>query len=242
MPHGTPDWGLVGPISVLYGLDDLGEQAVRLGAVSSWDRIGHVVFADNFREGLGAWRLEGSDVTAILCLFTEWALSSPFCVKMVNGSGGAQYARMRHYFGYEYRGQVGLEFNVTLEAGTEYLKFGAYSSLTTGRQIFRVRLTVGTGDVAHGSDGAGWTSFGNVGAIVANVWEWHNVKLVIDFSTGFFVRLVWEGTPINMSTIACVALGILGREYWDVMIENDADTAAQHQVYVDDVIVTIDQP
>ncbi len=242
MPHGTPDWGLVGPISILYGLDDMAEHAVRAGAVSSWDRIGHVVFSDNFSEGLGAWRLEISSPDGIVGPYTGEALSPPFCVRMLNGSGGATYARMRHYLGYAYRGQCGLELSIAFSPDIEYIKFGFYSSLPTGRWIFYVRLTPGTGDLAHGSDAVGWTPFANVGALVANIWQWHNVKIVADFVTGFFVRVVWEGIPFDMSAIPALALAVLAPYYWTVLIENDSSTADQYYLHVDDVIVTIDQP
>lgn len=38
MPHGTPDWGLVGPKTTTYGVDDLGEHAVRMGFSSHAER------------------------------------------------------------------------------------------------------------------------------------------------------------------------------------------------------------
>lgn len=242
MPHGTSDWGFVGPVRTLFGLDDLGDHAVRIGAVSSWDRRGRVIFSDNFREGPGAWTLTGSDVTATTCLFTGHALSSPFCMKLRNGSGGAQYARMQHTFGYEYRGHAGLEFSITLEPGARFVKFGLFSSLPTGRLFAYVRFTPATGVVDYGSDLTGWTPFGNVGTIPGNVEEWHNIKLVADFDTGYYVKLVWEGVPLDMSAILCDTAGAMAREYWSILIENDNDAATQHSMYVDDVIVTIDEP
>ncbi len=242
MPHGTPDWGLVGPISTLYGLDDLAEQAVRLGAVSSWDRIGHVVFSDNFREGRGAWHSVVSSADGIICPFTGDAVSPPFCLKMVNGSGGAFYARIAHYLGYRYRGQVGLELSVAYGIDIEYVKFGIASSLATGRQFFYIRFDPGTGDLAWGTDAVGWTPFANVGVLGGNIEEWRTFKLVVNFVTGFFVRVVFLGIAYDMSAIACVAAGAIARRYWWVYIENDSTDSTQYEMRVDDVIVTIDQP
>lgn len=242
MPHGTPDWGHVGPISVLYGLDDLGEQAVRVGAVPSWDRIGHVLFSDDFQEGLGAWRAYVSSADGILCLFTGDAQSYPYCVKMVNGSVSGSYARMEHYFGYEYRGICGLECNVAFGPDIEYIKFGLGSRSATARQYFYVRYTPLTGEVAHGSDGAGWTPFANTGPRLCNIWTWHNVKLVANFLTGFFVKFVWEGTPFDMRAIPCVTLGAAPPYYWLIYIENDSSTTDQYEMRLDNVIATVDEP
>jgi len=242
MPHGTPDWGLVGPISILYGLDDLGEQAVRMGAVSSWDRIGHVVFSDNFREGVGAWHSVVSSADGVVGLFTGDTVSPPFCVRMVNGSGGAFYARMEHYLGYAYRGQVGIEFSVAYGTDIEYIKFGIASSLATGRQFFYIRFEPATGDLDYGTDAVGWTNFANVGVLGGNIEEWRTFKLVVDFITGFFVRVVFLGVAYDMSAIAASAAAAIARRYWWVYIENDSTDATQYEMRVDDVIVTIDQP
>lgn len=242
MPHGTPDWGLIGPIPTFFGLDDMAEQAVRLGAVSSWDRIGHVVFSDNFREGTGAWRSEISSADGRVCLFTGQALSQPFCVRLLNGSGGARYARMRHYLAYLYRGRCGLECGFALSATNEYIKLGLYSSLPAERRFFYVRLAPTTGDLAHGDDLTGWTPFANIGVLAPNIYEWHNVKLVADFATGFFVKIVWDGVPIDMSAIAATTAAALARFHWSVYVEVDSTTAAQYLLHVDDVIVTVDEP
>lgn len=242
MPHGTPDWGLVGPISIMYGLDDLAEHAARLRAVPSWDRKGHVVFSDSFREGTGAWYSQVSSADGVLCPFTERALSPPFCVKMVNGSGGATYARLAHYLGYAYRGRCGLEFNVAYGPDIEYIKCGLFSALPTGRQLFYVRYIPATGDLAHGWDGGVWTPFANTAILAGNVWEWRNVKLVADFSTGFFDKLVLLGTVYDMSAIPCVTLAAFVPYNWEVFIENESTTADQYDLFLDDVIVTIDEP
>ena len=49
MPHGTPDWGLVGPKTTTYGMDDEGEAAVRLGSPHFFDRRGDVLLLTDFR-------------------------------------------------------------------------------------------------------------------------------------------------------------------------------------------------
>lgn len=51
MAHGKPDWGLVGPKQTIYGLDDVGEAAARLGSPVIWDRRGDVVLMDSFEHG-----------------------------------------------------------------------------------------------------------------------------------------------------------------------------------------------
>jgi len=53
MAHGTPDWGVTASKKTIYSLHDMGELAVRLGSIVSFDRRGDVIFSDSFQNGLG---------------------------------------------------------------------------------------------------------------------------------------------------------------------------------------------
>ncbi|GAI90305.1 unnamed protein product, partial [marine sediment metagenome] len=83
MPHGTPDWGLVGPKDTVYGLDDLGEHAVRLGTPHLWDRRGDVIWMSDFREGLGdVGTFVGPGAGGSVVLHTEYARQGAYCVQL----------------------------------------------------------------------------------------------------------------------------------------------------------------
>ena len=242
MAHGIPDWGLVAPRRVTYGLDDLGEHAVRVGAVPSWDRRGVVVFSDSFVNGLNAWRVTTGGAGAYLTLRARYALSPPYCAWLRTGDAPGAYASMTHALGYVFRGRVGLECNLTVEIGAEFVVLGIFESTAQGQRMFYVRLTPATGLLEYGSDAAGWTAFGNVDAVWGNVWEWRNAKLVVDFETGSFVKFVWQGTVIDMDGIMGLTAAPTLSRYWMTMIRHSCEGDVPKTVMADDVIVTIDEP
>ena len=59
MAHGAPDNYEVKPTNITNTLQDDAELAVRLGAVSSIDRLGNVIWFDNFSNGSNSWILSG---------------------------------------------------------------------------------------------------------------------------------------------------------------------------------------
>ena len=60
MGHGYPDYGTQGPVSTVHSIQDLGELAVRLGSIVTFDRRGNVLWLDGFDSGIGAWSKGGN--------------------------------------------------------------------------------------------------------------------------------------------------------------------------------------
>ncbi|GAJ17988.1 unnamed protein product, partial [marine sediment metagenome] len=53
--HGRPDWSPNEPKETTYAIPDQGEASIRLGGISPFDRLGDVVWFDNFSNGLGIY-------------------------------------------------------------------------------------------------------------------------------------------------------------------------------------------
>ena len=60
MPRGQPDFGMYAAESVVAGLSDMAELAVRLGSISIFDRRGKVIDFDDFEGVLLKWRAVGA--------------------------------------------------------------------------------------------------------------------------------------------------------------------------------------
>ena len=86
MPHGLPDWGLVGPKDITYGLDGMGELAARLGSPTVWDRRGDVIFFDNYEDGMGKVTVGQFGTGAHVALTCEDAWHGAFALKTVAAS------------------------------------------------------------------------------------------------------------------------------------------------------------
>ncbi|GAH91125.1 unnamed protein product, partial [marine sediment metagenome] len=61
MPHGGPDWGTVGPVSMVHTLEDAGELAARLGSIDIFDRRGNIIWVDSFGDACIKWVGAGID-------------------------------------------------------------------------------------------------------------------------------------------------------------------------------------
>jgi len=76
---------------------DLKELAVRLGAISSYDRRGEIIFQDDFENGLVKWETETSGIGAAVALSALRAYRGAFSVKCTGGSDANKYAGIKRY-------------------------------------------------------------------------------------------------------------------------------------------------
>jgi len=206
MPHGTPDWGLVGPKTTVYGLDDLGELGVRLGGVVVWDRRGDQVFATDFRHGIGDVELfcDGGSCAAVL--HTGGARQGAYCLKLTAGDDGLQRAFMRKTLPYLVTGRVGIEASFGFEADTDYVELYANLRDGGGRWEPLLRLDPNTGDL--------WviTAPASVAVPVSATADAHldpsccnTIKLVVDLTrvfgvyTGYYVRAIVNELEYDIS-------------------------------------------
>jgi len=190
MPHGTPDWGLVGPKSTTYGLDDLGEHAVRTGSMASFDRRGDVVLLDDYSQGLTRPWYALNGLGAAYRLVNDRPRWGPFGVRLVGGSTLARYCCMTYTLGYPVLGQFG--FEVGLQFLTELAHLNITLSIFTGtRQI--------EGFLLYNRALTQWEYMNDLGAFVGFLAPWQinlldpsfdTVKLVVDGLNTQYVRAI----------------------------------------------------
>ena len=96
MTRGQPDFGLYAPKNTLSSMADLGELAIRLGAISSVDRKGSAIALDDFESPLLKWvtaATSGGSVT----LGTTSVRSGSQAIKLFATNSVGAHATIRKY-------------------------------------------------------------------------------------------------------------------------------------------------
>jgi len=180
MPHGTPDWGLVGPKSTTYGLDDLGEHAVRLGSPVLWDRRGDVLVQTDFREGLGSFDGGGAGTGWAVTLHAGNARTGAYCAKLTPGSDGGQNAWLSKALPRPVLAKVGLEFSFSCAPGTGRWLWCIDWQAGSVLYAAYVRYDHVNGWLQTYEEPATWTTFATVGSLLQLDQVLHTGKLVVD--------------------------------------------------------------
>lgn len=242
MPHGTPDWGLVGPKRTVYGLDDLGEHAARTGSPNLFDRGGDVVSLTDFSEGIGEWRAELSGLLAAYSLETEHSRTGPYCIGLTAGSTGNQYAHLIKYLALPSPSALGLEWTFTVDADTWYWAGSLqwYDGTNTWLAIVYYDRTLGT--LRYYSD-MGWiVNFATVGQLRQLTLASHTIKMVVDMVEHEYVRVILNETVYPLPGIAVWTLGSGVLSSLVAIVEHHGPGACNPLAYVDSVIMTQNEP
>ena len=241
-PHGMPDWGLVGPKDIVYGLDDLGEQAVRLGSPHLWDRRGDALYLTDFRDGLGACQIWGNGTGHEEALNTGAARQSAYDVRLRAGSDGQQRAWIQLAMPFQNPSCVGLEFSFSVAPKT--WSVDAHIGWYNGTDLYEA-----IGGYDHTISKAEWLVHPGVwlnppDALVRHecIRAEHTMKLVVDMTTNQYVRLMIDEKSYDLRSLNPVRTASVFPPYWYFFIYAYGVATFNPDIFIDNVIVTQNEP
>lgn len=242
MPHGTPDWGLVGPKTTVHGLDDLGDLAVRLGSPHLWDRRGDTVFSSDFRDGMCPFAGTPGGLGAGICLSTGHSRQGAYCLKLTAGRTDPFYAYVTLQLAIPPTRVLGVEFSFSLHEDTD--AWSGALALFDGARYHRaaVRYDHVNRLLQHYSLIAGYTTFATGVWGPEHVYPSNTIKLVANFDTGFYVRVLMNDGTWNLPAVPIDSMPLPGAANLRVRIYHYATAGNNPIGYLDNVIVTQNEP
>jgi len=221
------------------------ELAARLWSINTYDRRGNVVFMDNFDEPVLKWSPISFGAGSSVALSTLYSRVAGNSVKLAVGTGLNFYAAIYKYLPLPIESKLGMEASFTipididrlgisfvLYTGNEKHESGLFYSRTADK-LYLFNVAIGTPTSVVASD---------VNPFASN-YLFHNIKLVIDYSTNKYLRVMLDNKEYDVSDIgykvtsphpwgSSVVVGL-----W--AINNNVGTPI---VYVDDAICTQNEP
>lgn len=240
--HGAPDWSVYRIDSVTYTVMDLAELAARLGSIVTFDRRGDVVWLDHFGHGLTKWTpiLDGDDAAAAIT--PAHFLSHGYSAKLTCGSSATRLASLRSYKPYPRTQPLGLEASFTVEANHQ--DFSIYARTTTDGQTHLYQLLWSEAD-----DTLFYFSTAGFPIALTPTVElqhddacFHTLKLVFDPINHLYVRAILNHQQWDLSAIPPYILPLAGGPYLAIIIQYQGDAETNAVGYVDNVILTQDEP
>jgi len=240
MAKGQPDFGAYAPTETIVGLSDMGELAARLGSIVTFDRRGNVVFLEDFEIGTVRWSTEGP-VGALMGWSSNYARSGSFSYRIQTGATSGTNTYIVRKSGRPRLSTIGVEFShtggsnwwrlrlrVVLFDGTNYIDAHVYYDNTDGKLYL------------YDSSGV-YTVIGTYQKPAYN-GEFFTMKLVADFEAAKYKRLIANNQEIDLSAIAMYQHASTEAPALWTYIGLSPKLASAADVYIDDVIITQNEP
>ena len=242
MAKGQPDFGAYAPTKTVAGIADIGELAARLGSVVTFDRRGNVMWLDNFEDTLKKWGSGSNDAAGSVEHTAEAARSGAFSVKLTTPPTIDYATWIFCYRPLPVAGKIGFEFSYAMYLQIQYVYLRVLFMTRTTRYRYRLRYDrYNTTMAYYNSDG----DYIDLPGIVSHRMlshAWNTMKLVVDYENHKYVRALlnefsWDLSDIDPEVDEASYTPSL---YLEIRITNRE--AGQHYLYLDDVILTQNEP
>jgi hypothetical protein len=239
MAHGLPDFGPTASKAQLYAGVDMAELAARLGALPRYDRLGDVIFYEDFCSDLGAWEIETSGLGSEVVVTAERFVSGGFSCRLTAGSNLLRYAGISLRAPVPYSVMYGVEVQSTMHLDMDYIY--TLIDVYTGQWhlAFGVRYDKATNLNSYYNAAGGWTAI--PGAILP-YYDSHNFivsKYTFNIAAGRYSRLLIPPRLIDLSGYIGYAVpDVLNRPRLEWSGRIYADLGTNPVTYIDSLILT----
>lgn len=238
MGHGRSDWAQNTPIETVYGLQDLGEHAVRVGSIVSYHRTGNVIWMDNMEDNINKWRVLGNGTGAAAALTTAEAHTGKQSMKVTGGSNGGALMQLNKQLPIPILSKIGFEVTILREANVKKMELWLF--LYDGSYVHRARLTITTSPselAIRGATGSDQTiatipSMANISTL------FQNVKYIVDFKNEKYDKAILFRKTYDLSEYTYEKKAVTADPRLSVDFIVYSDVGTNGIVYIDNIIFT----
>lgn len=240
MARGYRDWGKIKKGDHVSAVADLGELAVRLGSINSFDRRGDVYWMDSFEYGVAGWAVVSSPAGGSGAQSTSFARHKGNSLKMTTPAAVGGVVGVQHYEALAFAGKTGWEVGLMSEG--ELLFFELMIDILDGSRNWRayVRLDIVGQKWEYEDSGGDWQTVATGVSFTEVETLFNLIKLVIDVTEHEFVRLLFNIDEWGLGGIAMRDMGATSGVYtrfWPRLIADEAIAC-----YLDPAIITLNEP
>lgn len=240
--HGQRDYADIVKQNTIITIGDLGELAVRLKSIVSYDRRGDVVWLDDFEGPVLLWKTALSGTGAESALYSEYARNGSQACKLTAGEGAEEFAEIYRYITSHKLGRIGAEFSFTVDPDTLYVQ--VYLDYHDGTNLHRAaaRYSKTNAKWQYLNSSNNWTDFLTSKDLENVHHTFHTMKIVADMATEKFVRILTNEDSTDLSTIDLRKQLSSVLPCIQITITHVSSHASVKSIYIDDVIVTQNEP
>lgn len=242
MPHGHPDYGLGAPLFTIYSTQDMAELAVRLGSIDSFDRRGNVVFLSSFEDSLNLFLKFRAGVNAAVSITNSSSRNGAFSCLLRPGDAIGDSAHLQHWSPFPASSQLGVEVSfATVHTDVIFVVENQIDD-TALRHSPRISYDWDTDELSYYDTAGAPQVFASGLKLKAYDRIYHTMKVVFDIAKREFVRVILDNIEYDLSGKKYQIRVTTGSAFWFQEMGAEAKVADGTWVYIDDLIVTQNEP
>jgi hypothetical protein len=230
------------PGSNRSSLADLGELAVRLGALTSYDRRGEVIWQDDMSNGLSPWYVDTVGTASVVTTTDQHTDAGPYAILLTSGTTAGDRAGIRRGLAPFNMQRLGMEVSVQFDTLPSSWTFVIQRYTPTGYFEGMVMYNGDTYEVSILVPALGFVVLCTLPPSVSILAHYDYFKLVIDQSTGKYVRLLVNQTEYDISSYSLYTHTAVYPDIWYMSVYNHNHDGTTDTVHIGHVIITANEP
>lgn len=242
MARGAPDYGAYASKEVSASISDMGEVAARLGSIDIFDKRGDVVDFDNFEEPILKWLPEPVGAGSAVILDSTNVKSGSQSVKLTTGAVVGAKSGFSKAIPVLGSLKIGLEYSFSYIAFGGALHFLIVYYNGTRYQYAEAKIDLVAGTISINDSTGAWKEI--AAGIFPGAWRrtFHTLKLVADFTTGYYKRLLFDYTEYDLSTEAIETDLSPITANLTLQCKAESQFAIAYDLWIEDLIITQAEP
>jgi len=201
---GLPDYAAPAPlgqvsIGPVHTLTDVAELAARLGSIVTYDRRGYVVDFDTFDEPILRWDIALIGASSYAQLDSTYASSGFQCLRMHTGPDLGDSVRIDKGFRQSASSRLGAELAFCMPSTNCLLWIWLENYDGVNYRQALLQVDIGNHRIWIQDQNLDMQLVGDPGIIFRKPFVFHTIKLVADFKTEKYVRLLYDRLEYDIS-------------------------------------------
>ena len=220
----------------------MAELATRLGSVATFDKRGDVIWMDDFESGVERWKYEEDVAGGSLVWSPYRAKSGAFSAALTPPPQQYKQAYMSHYFNISVLSKMGFEFSWVNTSHPYWL--GLKISLYDRTYLHQPEILCYPGEahIDYRDENSNMQYLTTNFTFRDHPWVFHTIKLVLDFTTKKYLRLIADDTEFDMSTFQYPLEASSYAPHGWMTIFVASYNATPPTYYIDSAIITTNEP
>jgi len=201
MARGYPDFGVVEETGKVLMPLEAADLSVRLGGITGYDKRGLVSLIDDFEAPVLKWRITVEDANSYARLDSTHVKDGSQAVRLHCHSDADDDARITRGIGLLKDTSIGIETSFRYsDIGSDFY-FGLTYYSSTLIYTAEVKIDFNTATIYVYNSAGGYTEVVDYAAIFKNDFDFHTLKLVTDFATQKYIRVMFDSQEFAIPTV-----------------------------------------
>jgi len=242
MVHTLPDYTTKYKLTTIFGQIDTGELAARLGSIVTFDRRGYIVWMDDFEDTDVHWFVAGSGTGYAMARSADRARNGAYSMKVTCGSDASLQGCMRRYLMLPVSSNMGFELSFSMDSYIKNFVITIRWFDGTYNNYSYVKIDIENGKIQVRTSAGVYVDIVTGITFVANAGIFYTMKVVYNFVTRQYIRLIFGNTSYDLSSYYIDRTTNTTYPRLDLFIDAYGTSGQNAELFVDDVIVTQNEP